>query len=263
MRRYVIASVTSAAFCVATLTALTAGTTQAADWGTLSGQFVFEGEIPAAAIEVTGGKDPEVCKQGELKKGDLVINKESKGVGNVFIYLRKTKAVHPDLAASKKSEIAFDQKGCEFKPHAMFVRTDQTVMVMSDDPIAHNTHTYTIKNQPVNFLVPGVNRKGIPVKKTVAEILPMQVKCDVHPWMKAYWLILDHPYAAVSDKDGKFKIENLPEGDHEFRVWHERVGYVDVGGPKKGRLNVIVKKGMAPLKPFKLDIKKLTDEDDA
>lgn len=44
--------------------------------------------------------------------------------------------------------------------------------------------------------------------------------------MTAYVLVLDHPYAAVTDKDGKFKIENLPAGELEFRYWHERVGYV-------------------------------------
>ena len=44
--------------------------------------------------------------------------------------------------------------------------------------------------------------------------------------MTAYVLILDHPYAVVSDKDGKFKIEKLPVGELEFRYWHERAGYL-------------------------------------
>lgn len=256
MKRFVITSF-AAVCCLAALS----GTVQAEDWGTLTGQFVFEGEIPKPVKITTGGKDAAVCIQSKLQKDDLVIDKKSKGVANIFIYLRKVKSIHPDLKKSKKTELDFDQKGCQFMPHAMFVRTDQTVLVKSNDAIAHNTHTFTLKNQPVNFLVPGVDRKGIPVKKTVAEILPTEVKCDVHAWMNAYWLILDHPYAAVTDKDGKFKIEHLPEGDHEFRVWHERVGYLDAGGHKKGRLKLTIKKGMKPLDPIKLDIKKLTDED--
>ena len=42
-----------------------------------------------------------------------------------------------------------------------------------------------------------------------------------------YWLIVDHPYAALTDKDGWFSIDNLPVGEHQFKIWHERVGYVE------------------------------------
>jgi hypothetical protein len=236
------------------------GSAQAADWGDISGQFVFEGDIPAKVIQFKKGdpasKDPAICAATDMFKQDLVIDKESKGVANIFIYMRKTKAIHPDLKSSKDKEIVFDQKGCQFKPHSLFVRTDQTVLVKSDDPISHNTHTYTIKNKPVNFIIPGVNRKGIPVKVPLSEILPMEVKCDVHPWMKAHWLILNHPYATVSAKDGKFKIEKLPAGEQEFRIWHERVGYID----RKFKVNVAAGKE-TKLDPMKLDINKLTSDD--
>jgi hypothetical protein len=45
--------------------------------------------------------------------------------------------------------------------------------------------------------------------------------------MKAHWLILDHPYAAITDADGKFTIKDLPAGDHEVVVWHEGPGYIE------------------------------------
>ena len=109
----------------------------------------------------------------------------------------------------------------------MIVRTDQTVVVKSDDAIAHNTHTYPLRNQATNFLVSPSDRTGIKVNFKVAEKLPTQVKCDIHPWMSAYWLVLDHPYAAVSDTDGVFTIKGLPAGEHELIIWQEKVGYVD------------------------------------
>jgi hypothetical protein len=81
------------------------------------------------------------------------------------------------------------------------------------------------------------------------------VKCDYHPWMIAYWMILDHPYAAITDKDGKFTIENLPEGDHELVIWHEKVGYID----RKFKANV--KKGaVSELKAVAVDAKKFTEK---
>jgi hypothetical protein len=42
--------------------------------------------------------------------------------------------------------------------------------------------------------------------------------------MRGWLLIVDHPYAAVTDEDGRFEIPQLPAGEHRFRLWHERPG---------------------------------------
>ena len=150
--------------------------------------------------------------------------------GTLFVYLKKVSksAIHPELAKSKQAEVVFDQKACIFKPHAMVVRTDQTVVVKSDDNVAHNTHTYPVFNQGQNFIVAPNDRVGIKMPKfNSKEPLPMQVKCDIHAWMQAYWLVVDHPYATVTDADGRFTIPKLPAGDYTFVVWQERVGYLD------------------------------------
>lgn len=39
-------------------------------------------------------------------------------------------------------------------------------------------------------------------------------------------MLRSSPYMAKSDVDGRFRIENLPVGQHVFRVWQERVGYL-------------------------------------
>ena len=53
------------------------------------------------------------------------------------------------------------------------------------------------------------------------------MKCDIHSWMKSYQLILDHPYAAVTDENGAFEIPNLPAGKHEFVIWQESGGRLE------------------------------------
>lgn len=213
---------------VATLSACiipVASPAQAQKSGSLSGQFVLEGDIPAAD-EIENVKEPVCSKQ--VPTDELVINKENKGIANVFVFIPAVKkpTVPPELAKSKDKEVVLDQKNCQFLPHAQVMRTDQVLLVKSMDNCNHNTRPNPIKNNPENFTVPANERKGLPWKVKVAETNPTQVKCDIHPWMSAYVLVLDHPYAAVSDKDGKFTIENLPAGDLEFRYWHERVGYV-------------------------------------
>ena len=59
-----------------------------------------------------------------------------------------------------------------------------------------------------------------------SEPLPVSVVCSIHPWERARWLVTDNPYAATTKPDGSFSIANVPYGEHTFRVWHERAGYV-------------------------------------
>ena len=51
---------------------------------------------------------------------------------------------------------------------------------------------------------------------------PFVIKCDVHPWMKSYVSVFDHPYFAVTDKNGNFKIDNVPPGEYEILAWQEK-----------------------------------------
>lgn len=244
------------------------GTAFAQKYGTVTGQFVLDGDVPKTTFIIQKGKlvkgggvpkNPEVCAVKDLESDALIIHPKSKGIGNIFVYLRKKpKSIHPDLKAIPKTALTFDQKQCRFIPHAMFVRAGQTVKVLSDDAAPHNTHTYPLINEANNFTVPANFRKGVPLKYELPEPLPMKVGCDFHPWMTAYWLILNHPYGTVTvataGKDGSavgtFKIEKLPYGEYEFRVWHEKAGYIGVDS--KTGFKVKVDKETVKLKPFKV-----------
>ena len=200
-------------------------------YGSISGQFVFEGDVPPRPLLFKAGdqkvKDPAICAAVDMPSDELIVDDATKGIANVFVFLPKAKAIHPKLKISGTKEVVFDQKGCRFVPHALFARTDQKVLVKSSDACAHNTHTFPVRATPVNFILPPNSRDGIPVPNRIPDVQPIEVKCDIHPWMKAYWLILDHPYAAITDSDGKFTIADLPAGDYEFRVWHEKIGHLD------------------------------------
>lgn len=200
-------------------------------YGTITGQFVLEGDIPAKRVLVAAGavnvNNANICAAANLFSDELLVDPETKGIANVCIYLAKATVVHPKLKGSAMKELVFDQKGCRFDPHVLFVRTDQTVLVKSADNCNHNTHTYPARGQGVNLLVKPNERTGEAMKMKVPENLPIPVKCDLHPWMIAHWLVLDHPYGAVTDEAGKFTIADLPAGEYEFRVWHELPGYLE------------------------------------
>ena len=200
-------------------------------YGSFTGQIVFDGDVPERKVLVAKGstevKDPAICAASDVLSDALIVDPQSKGIANVFVYLQKAPQVHPKLKESAVKEVVFDQKGCRFVPHVLLLRTDQTVVVKSDDGCAHNTHTNPFRGQGVNFLLPPNSRDGTKISSLVAERLPFPVTCDIHSWMKAHWLILDHPYAAVTDEKGKFTIADLPAGEYEFIVWQELSGYIE------------------------------------
>jgi hypothetical protein len=128
----------------------------------------------------------------------------------------------------------------------MVVRSDQQVEVLSDDGVAHNTHSNPIKNIPENFIVPPNTRKGALMKPlALAEKVPVKINCDIHPWMFAYWIVVDHPYAAVTDDHGEYVIENIPTGEHEFVFWHEGCGFLEK------KLAITIKEGVNQQKVMK------------
>ena len=93
----------------------------------------------------------------------------------------------------------------------------------------------------------------------VEERFPMHVACGSHPWMHGKVVVKEHPYVAVTDKDGKLTIKNIPVGTWTFQFWHERPGYVTevtIGGKKtswkRGRPELTIKAGENNLGVIKL-----------
>lgn len=202
-----------------------AETAEVAAPGTFTGKVVLTGGAKALPPLIAMGsdvKDKEVCAAVDVPDERLVLG-TGNGVANVFVYLPKAPKNGKQLEAAS-DPFLFDQKNCRFLPHCVVLPVGQTVKVLSDDSVAHNTHTYPNKNQGVNSGVAPGDREGkLEFVYRKSEAQPLSVKCDYHTWMTAYHLPLDHPYAAVTDAEGAFTIPDLPVGKHTFVVWHEAV----------------------------------------
>ena len=209
--------------------------------GTLKGRIVFDGVAPELPPKVAKGanvKDAAVCAVKAIPNHALEVDRESKGVKNVFVYLERAPRKLPAGYDEVPTEpLVFDQKGCEFIPHALFVRAGRPVLLKSQDAAAHNVRFGGIRNRGINVVVPAGSTEGIEVDVTKQEPVPLPVACDFHPWMQGIWFVAEHPYVAVTGADGSFEIEGLPPGPHSFRVWHESAGFLDRG------LRVSVKAG--------------------
>lgn len=209
----------------------------AAGWGTIKGQFVLEAEIPSLKPLIEKGetryKDAAVCAAETIPDESLVVDPESKGVANIFVFLVDPKRIHPDLVHSKKKEVLLKEKGCRYVPHTMIIRSDQNVRVINKDNCVHNLHYFGSRfheGSIINDRPKG--GKGYLIENLKAEKLPMEVKCDIHAWMNAYWLVVDHPYATVTDSKGKFQIKKIPSGNQKLIIWQEKSGYIPITSPK-------------------------------
>jgi plastocyanin len=219
----------------------------AQEWGDLEGTFVFKGTPPTPA-KINVDKDQAFCGKHNLVDEKVAVNKENGGLANVVVYLfDQTKPkIHPDYEKTAKAEVIVDNANCRFEPHVAGLRVGQTLVLGNKDPIGHNTKADFFKNNPFNDLIPA----GGSIKKTFTEeeTTPSSLSCSIHAWMNAYLLIRNDPYFAVSDKDGKFVIKNLPVGEHTFIVWSNKfISSVTIDGKAttwmRGRVKLNIKPG--------------------
>lgn len=220
-------------------------TSAEAQWGSIKGTVIAEGNlVPLDPLVKRGDnavKDSEVCAAEIVPDESKIIDRDTRGLANVVIWVAtKPARIHPNLEKSAKGVVEFHQKGCRFVPHILSVRTDQVVKVMCNDNISHNIHPHLQANAIHCFIVsPNDRKNGIEFKNLKQrEKYPIKVTCDIHPWMEAYWVVLDHPYVAITNEKGEFEIADLPVGELEFKVWQEKIGWVAKS------MRVIVKEGV-------------------
>jgi hypothetical protein len=222
------------------LVAVLLGADAPQQWGTVKGQIVWAGGTIPAPKKANVDKDQNVClKDGDVFLEDWVTNKDNKGIRWVFVWLvpdppdpKAKLPIHPSLQKPKEKQAELDQPCCQFIPHALAMREGQDLVARNSAPIAHNVRWtgHPLKNPGGNLIVPPKGQHVIQGLK--ADRFPVMVACDIHKWMSATVRVFDHPYYAVTDKDGKFEIKNAPAGPCRLMVWHPPVGY---RGGKEGR----------------------------
>jgi len=190
--------------------------------GTISGVISYNGTPPAPKkIDTTA--DP-VCgqKNPNLMTDDAII-KDGK-VANTFVYIKEGtveggKKIGDYSWATPTSEVQLDQNGCHYAPHVLGVMVNQKLKITNSDATQHNIHPTPKLNQEWNQ----TQANGAPpIEKAFSrsEVL-IPVKCNQHPWMKAYIGVLKHPLFSVSSDTGAFEIKGVPAGKYTVVAWRE------------------------------------------
>lgn len=189
------------------------------DEGSITGKVAFEG-TPPAAKKIDMSQDANCASTAGDKNTDDVVVTDGK-LENVYVYL-KGGGIDKVSYSVPSDPVVLDQLGCRYHPRVLGIQKEQTLKIVNSDPTTHNVHPSPKVNPEFNqSQAPG--QPPIEKKFNRKELL-IPVKCNQHPWMKANIGVLDHPYFAVSAKDGSFTIKNVPPGTYTIVFWHETLG---------------------------------------
>lgn len=251
-----------------------AGGGSGAGWGNIKGRVVWGGanlpERPPLKIE----KDKDWCeKGGPVLDPKLIVDPKTKGVRNVFAYLRKPSAVHPDYPKTAADVKAADEKKFEElnkfklaeldskinekaqgKEREAFVKTIKAPALIDQEHCLYVPHAVAaregqtvlaLNGEPVshNILVAsvgGANGSNINMPPGSVnkypwktESQPLNIKCSIHGWMEMFAMVFDHPYFAVTGDDGSFELKNVPAGD--LTLIMRDPAYIDAKSGKVGK----------------------------
>jgi len=115
--------------------------------------------------------------------------------------------------------VRYDQKGCEYLPHVLPMLAGQELQIFNDDQTSHNIHPLAKTNQEWNKSQPP-GSPPIVTKWDKPEFI--SVKCNIHPWMHGYFVVLKTSHYAVTGEDGTFSITGLPAGKYTVTAWQEQ-----------------------------------------
>ena len=186
---------------------------------TVKGKVKFEGSVPKGA-PINMATDPSCARQHPSPVLNQEVLTDANGdLQNVIVYIADGLGDRKFDPPSQPAVI--EQKGCMYVPHMLALQANQALQVVNHDPTSHNVHVMPSNNREWN--------KAEPPGTKVDEAFPrgevaIPVKCNIHPWMRSYVAVFNHPYFVVTGKDGSFDLSNLPPGTYTVKAWQEKLG---------------------------------------
>src|SRR5262249_19727425 len=183
----------------------------------IEGSVRVSGKIPLLPPLKTSDA---VAKVGGVEVPDRTLAVgEGGGLADAVVFLAEADVAPLDGPASGRSPAVIDQRKCEYWPPVLAVRAGTEVEFRNSDPLLHNVHAKD-SGPLFNFAMPvqGLTvRKGLPRSPEV-----LRLGCDVHPWMHAVVRTFNHPYFALTDARGHYRLSAVPAGRRKLGFWHPR-----------------------------------------
>ena len=203
--------------------------------GKITGKISFKGTLPEP-IRIRMSADPRCAQANPGGSERRQVDVAGGGLASVIVSLTNP----PRGGAPITTPAVLDQSGCMYTPAAIGLMVNQPLKIRNSDDTLHNVHPRPTVNAGFNI---GQPRKGMETEKKFDKpetFFP--VSCDVHPWMRSYIAVFDHPYFAVTKADGTFEIANVPPGTYDVQAQHPTLkimtGKVTVKAGGEGKLDL-------------------------
>ncbi len=178
----------------------------------IRGTVSFQGTPPRRVpIDMSADSGCRGDNYGE----SLVVNDGK--LQNVFVYIKGNFAFSPPA-----SPVVVEQRGCRYVPHVVGATVSRPIEFRNADPTIHNIHGMPTANDAWNA---SQTAQSPPMTRTFRHAETMiPVKCNQHPWMKMYINVVDSPFFAVTDAQGRFDLSGIPPGTYDLVFVHETLG---------------------------------------
>jgi hypothetical protein len=208
----------------------------------LTGTIDFDGVIPADSI-MTPPQEQMECGQRIV---DHRVDHTGTRIGGAVVWLTDIRSGKP-LPMQRRFELA--NVDCLMSPKVQIVFSPSTLNVVSEDAALHRDRVINVGTGELEAMVPfNDNGEVVPYDRLFEGTKQLEITCELHPWAKAWILVVDHPYFATSEINGTFSIDDVPPGTYHLKAWHPLLGVaeqtVTVGAG--GSSNVALKLGAAP-----------------
>lgn len=189
------------------------------DSGTLAGIVTLKGP-PHKRTPYDLAKDPGCAKlhANDPLLDEFIVTGRGNGLANVVVFIS---AGEPDAPSAPSSPVFFKQRGCRYAPHVLAISAGQEIKIVNIDPIPHDIHPAAKANRDWSRIQPP-QTPPFSYSYEKPEIIP--VKCNIHPWMQGYLVVLKTTHFAVTGEDGVFRLPDLPSGKYTVTAWHESLG---------------------------------------
>lgn len=183
------------------LLAVSASHGQQAERGALAGIVRYLDEVPPPQKILTGDG-------GTLLFRDLLVHPRTRGLRYVSVFVENA----PKGEAAPAGPVVVDQKEMQFVPRVVAVQEGRKVRIENNDLSNHAVQAIsTLEANTFNVTTPHSQPFTFAFK---SQKTPVVLGCPIHGWMRAYVFVHPHPFFAVTDEEGRYRIEGLPPGDY-------------------------------------------------
>jgi plastocyanin len=174
------------------------------------------GTVRAEGKEGTGGEG----KGGKYdsRKYKFVERVNYSELTDFIVYIEGSFTNSP--APPSKPIQVITQQDATFRPHVLPVYVGTSVEWPNKDDIYHNVFSISDAAQ---FDLGLYKEPDLPKPVIFDKPGRVDVFCSIHSKMSCVVLVLQNPWFASANRQGHYKIENVPPGKYTLKAWHERL----------------------------------------